>query len=103
MPREPLVLVVTREGTVRVEVHAKPRARQSRVAGVRAGALVVQLASPPVDGAANADLVETLAAAIGVAKRDVAIVRGETARNKLVEVRGLGEADVRARLERALP
>jgi uncharacterized protein (TIGR00251 family) len=102
MADEPLVLVVTREGAVRVEVRAKPRARESRVTGVRAGALVVQLASPPVDGAANADLVATLAAVLGVAKRDVAIVRGEAARDKLVEVRGLAEADVRARLVRAM-
>jgi uncharacterized protein (TIGR00251 family) len=99
---EALTLVVTREGTVRVEVLAKPRAKASRVAAVRDGALVVQLASPPVDGAANADLVETLAAVLGVPKRDVVLVRGETARAKLVEVRGLSESDVRTRLTQAL-
>jgi uncharacterized protein (TIGR00251 family) len=95
-------LVATREGAVRFEVRAKPRAKSSRVAGERDGALVVQLAAPPVDGAANAELVETLARVLGVAKRDVDLVRGETGRTKLVEVRGLTPRQVEERLSRAL-
>jgi len=94
-------LVVTREGAVRFEVLAKPRARVSRLAGIRQGALVVQLAAPPVDGAANTELVETLATALSVPRRDIVLVRGETARAKLVEVRGLGVDEVRGRLQRA--
>jgi uncharacterized protein len=102
MAAEVVRLVTTREGAVRVEVQARPRARESRVAGVREGSLVVQLAAPPVDGAANAALVETLAEVLAVPRRDIAIVRGETGRAKLVEVRGLGADEVRARLERAM-
>jgi uncharacterized protein (TIGR00251 family) len=91
-------LVVTREGAVRFEVHAKPRARASRIVGVRDDALVVQLAAPPVDGAANAELVELLASALSLPKRDVTLARGESGRVKLVEVRGLTAAEVLARL-----
>jgi uncharacterized protein (TIGR00251 family) len=91
-------LVVTREGAVRFEVHAKPRARASRIVGVRDDALVVQLAAPPVDGAANAELVEVLARALSLPKRDVTLVRGESGRVKLVEVRGLTADELRARL-----
>jgi hypothetical protein len=58
----------------------------------------VHLNAPPVDGAANVELVATLAQALGVAKRDVTIVRGQTARTKLIEVRGLSAAEVHARL-----
>jgi len=91
-------LVVTREGAVRFEVRAKPRARKSRIVGEQDEALVVQLAAPPVDGAANAELVELLASALSLPKRDVTIARGESGRVKLVEVRGLGADEVRARL-----
>ncbi len=101
MAVEALRLTTTREGAVRFEVHARPRARESGVAGTREGALVVRLAAPPVDGAANAELVVTLASALGVAKRDVELVRGEGSRAKLVEVRGLGAEEVRARLAAA--
>ncbi|HEX8796417.1 MAG TPA: DUF167 domain-containing protein [Polyangiaceae bacterium] len=92
-------LVVTREGAVRFEVRAKPRAKASRIVGVRDDALVVQLAAPPVDGAANAELIEVLANALSLPKRDVTIARGETGRAKLVEVRGLSTEEVRRRLE----
>ena len=91
-------LVVTREGAVRFEVHAKPRARKSRIVGVRDEALVVQLAAPPVDGAANAELVELLAKVLSLPKRDVTLARGESGRVKLVEIRGISADEVRARL-----
>jgi uncharacterized protein (TIGR00251 family) len=102
MAEEAIRVAATREGAVRIEVHAKPRAKVSRVAGVRDGALVVQLAAPPVDGAANAELVDTIAGALSVPRRDVTIVRGETARAKVVEVRGLTPAEATARLARAM-
>ncbi len=102
MATDPVKLVVTHEGAVRVEILAKPRARSSRVTGVREGALVVQLAAPPVDGAANAELVETLARTLGIPRRDVVLIRGETARTKVVEVRGLAADEVRERLDRAV-
>ncbi|HEY8042266.1 MAG TPA: DUF167 domain-containing protein [Polyangiaceae bacterium] len=102
MSAEAVRLVTTRDGGVRFEVQAKPRARTSRVAAVRQGALVVQLAAPPVDGAANAELVRTLAEALAVPRRDVLLVRGEASRAKLVEIRGLVADEVRARLGGAL-
>ena len=102
MGAEAVRLVVTREGAVRFEVRARPRARKSRVAGERDGALVVELAAPPVDGAANSALVEVLAVSLGLARRSVTLVRGETSRTKLVEVEGVTAEDVRARLDHAL-
>jgi uncharacterized protein (TIGR00251 family) len=97
-----LVLTQRPDGAVRLAVHAKPRSRTSRVAGTREGALAVELAAPPVDGAANEELVATLAAALGVPKRDVTVARGASSRAKLVEVRGLTQSEVRERLEREL-
>ena len=83
---------------VRFEVRAKPRASKSRVLGVRERALVVSLAAAPVEGEANRELVETLSAALGLPRRDVTIVRGDSSRVKLVLARGLTAAEVRARL-----
>jgi uncharacterized protein len=101
MATDALELVTTRDGAVRFEVRARPRARESRVGGTRAGALVVRLAAPPVDGAANAELLATLAAALGIAKRDIELVRGEGSRSKVVQVWGLTADEVRARLATA--
>jgi uncharacterized protein YggU (UPF0235/DUF167 family) len=101
-PSDALKIGVTRQGALRFAVTARPRARSSRVAAVRAGALVVELAASPVLGAANAELVATLARSLGLPRRDVVLVHGETSRVKLVEVHGLHEHDLRARLAAAL-
>ena len=70
----------------------QPRASRDETAGERAGALVVRLKAPPVDGAANAALLRFLARRLGVPLASVEILRGQTGRQKLVRVRGvLGE------------
>jgi len=85
------------EGTI-VEVRVIPRAGRSRLSGVRDGALLVHLAAPPVDGAANAALLAMLSDVLGIPRRAVTVIRGETARRKAVLVAGLSPGDVHARL-----
>jgi uncharacterized protein (TIGR00251 family) len=73
---------------LRLKVRVKPRAAKSRVLGLKDDTLEVAVAAPPVDGAANEELVRTLADHYGVPKRAVEILSGETARIKLVRVVG---------------
>ena len=79
-------------------VRVIPRARRTEIAGRRGDALLVRLAAPPVDGAANEALLAFLSDRLGVARRRLAIVRGATSRDKLVEVEGLSAAEVVRRL-----
>lgn len=92
--------IVAKDGELRFEVHAKPRAKRTAIIGVREhdGALEIALAARPVDGAANAELIFALARVLGVTKASVRIVRGESSRAKLVSVRGLEESELRRRL-----
>lgn len=85
-----------RGDSVRFAVRVQPRAARSTVEGVRDGALRVRLAAPPVEGAANEELVRLLARRLGVARRDVSIVGGATSRSKLVDVRGVSAEAVRS-------
>lgn len=94
--------LVEKDGAVRFEVHAKPRAKKSRVVGERGDAVDIALAAPPVDGAANAELLRFLAKVLGVPKRDLELVRGDSSREKLVAVTGLAAAEVEARLRAAV-
>jgi uncharacterized protein (TIGR00251 family) len=86
---------------VRLVVRAKPRAKTSRVVRAEGISIDVALAAPPVDGAANDELLRVLSEVLGVPRSALAIVRGNTGRRKVVEVRGLPEADVVARLAAA--
>jgi uncharacterized protein (TIGR00251 family) len=81
-----------------VRVRLQPRAAHEAIAGERAGALVVRVTAPPVDGRANDALRRLLAKAAGVAPSRVAIVRGASARDKLVRVEGVAAAQFAARL-----
>jgi uncharacterized protein (TIGR00251 family) len=81
-----------------IGVRVIPRAPRTRVDGERAGAILIRLAAPPVDGAANAALVAFLADTLGVPRRNVTIVSGETFRDKRVQIAGIDETAVRSRL-----
>jgi uncharacterized protein (TIGR00251 family) len=72
-----------------LDVLVQPRASRTRVVGEHDGRLKIQLAAPPVDGEANAALVAFLAAALSVRRQDVAILRGDTGRRKVVRVAGV--------------
>ena len=60
--------------------------------------LLIKVTAPPVDSAANDAVIELLASALDIPKRDITIVRGESSRTKQVAIAGLTEDDVRARL-----
>jgi uncharacterized protein YggU (UPF0235/DUF167 family) len=82
-------------------VRVIPRAGRSGAAGERNGALLVRLIAAPVDGAANAALVEWLAGVLGVPRRAVRFVSGERSRDKRIEIRGATAAEVALLLARA--
>ncbi len=86
------------DGGAVVRVRVIPRSARSRLDGTRDGALLVRLAAPPVDGAANAALIELLARALDVSKRSLAVVGGERSRLKRVRVDGLDAEQVARRL-----
>ncbi|MGV3759299.1 MAG: DUF167 domain-containing protein [Actinomycetota bacterium] len=67
-------------------IRVQPGARRSEVVGPHGDALRVRVASPPVDGKANAELVRFLADYLGVPARSVEVVRGHTSRTKVVHV-----------------
>jgi len=83
---------------VRVDVEVKVRASQSRVLGIKADRLSVALAAPPVDGAANAALIETLAEHFDLPRRQVQLIAGERSRRKVVELTGLSKSALLARI-----
>ncbi|HLE62537.1 MAG TPA: DUF167 domain-containing protein [Pyrinomonadaceae bacterium] len=77
-----------KDGKLLFRVHVTPRASRSEIVGEHNGALRVRLAAPPVEGAANEELVRTLASAFGLPTRTVEIVSGHSSRLKQVRVTG---------------
>jgi uncharacterized protein len=84
--------------SVLLSIRVQPRAKRDEVVGERAGAIVIRLKAPPVDGKANAALIEFIANAANLPRSRVEIVRGATAREKVVRVAGIAENDLRRAL-----
>ena len=88
----------TPEG-IRLDLKVVTRASRNRVAGVSGGRLKVCVTAAPERGRANGLVVETVAEWLGVAPRHVRIVHGETSARKEIEVSGVAERVLRARID----
>ena len=73
-------------------VRIVPRASRSEIVGEHGGALRIRIAAPPVEGAANRELVRTLAKIFKLPQNAVEIVSGASSKNKTVRVRGADAA-----------
>jgi uncharacterized protein (TIGR00251 family) len=89
------------KGGVRIAVRVVTRAARAGIAGMRDGDLLVRLNAPPVEGAANAELIDVIANALGVSKRSVSIAAGEQSRRKIVHVSGVSVDEVQLKLPSA--
>jgi uncharacterized protein (TIGR00251 family) len=74
-----------------LRVRLTPRAHRDEVTGVRDGLVLARVRAPPVDGRANAALEKLLAKALRVPPSRVQVIRGQSAREKVVRVEGVAE------------
>ncbi len=86
-----------REGGATLTLHIQPGARRSEIAGIYGDALKIRLAAPPVDGKANAALIEFVAERLGLPRSAVLLKSGQTSRRKVLEI-GTPVPDLRRRL-----
>jgi uncharacterized protein (TIGR00251 family) len=77
-----------------LSLHVQPRAKTTAVAGWHGDAVKIRIAAPPVDGAANEELVRCLADQLGVPKTAVTITHGTSGRRKRVRIEGMGRGAV---------
>lgn len=92
------VMITQRDGSVHIRVRAQPRASRTEIVGEHDGALRIRLAAPPVDGAANEELIRHIAKRAGVARSRVRVLTGGTGRSKVVEIDGVDATAVREAL-----
>ena len=87
----------TAEG-VRLRIKAVPRASRSEVAGIHGNEVRIRLAAPPVDGAANEELIRFLADTLSVRRTAIRLVSGQTSRSKVITIVGVAPEQVRVSL-----
>lgn len=79
-------------------VKVQPRASRNEISGLHGAELKIAVTAPPVDSAANAAVVALLAETLGLSRRAVTLVRGETSRHKVVRLDGISAAEAAAKL-----
>jgi uncharacterized protein (TIGR00251 family) len=91
-----LPIIERTDDGVLLSVRVIPRASKPGIEGTRADALLVRLASPPVEGAANDELIELIASRLGIPRRQISIVSGAHSRRKRLKVIGTNANTVAA-------
>jgi uncharacterized protein len=81
-------------GAVTFDVLVQPRASRAKIGPLHDGRLKVAVTSPPVDGEANAAVIELIAKTLGVSKSAVEVVAGTTSRRKTIKVSGVARATI---------
>lgn len=76
-------------------MHVTPRSGRDEIVGWRGGELQVRVTTAPEDGKANAAVCKVVAGAVGVPKTAVSVMRGATARHKVLEVAGITDEELR--------
>jgi uncharacterized protein (TIGR00251 family) len=84
------------DGDVTFDVLVQPRASRAMLGPIHDGRLKVAVTSPPVDGEANAAVIELVAKSLGVAKSAVEVIAGASSRRKTIRVAGVSRAAVEA-------
>ncbi|MCE5312923.1 MAG: DUF167 domain-containing protein [Nitrospiraceae bacterium] len=73
-----------------VSVKVVPRSSKKGIAAIDGNVVKIKVTAPPVDGAANEQVIEIIAEAMNAKKSDVDIIRGSSSRTKTVRIKGAG-------------
>lgn len=86
--------------SVRLQLKVIPKASKNEIAGWIGDALKVRVTAPPERGKANEAVLKTVAFVLRLPRENVRLVSGETHARKVIEVEGLSETELHARLYR---
>jgi hypothetical protein len=82
------------DGAVSFDVLVQPRASRPKLGPVHDARLKVAVTSPPVDGEANAAVIELLAKTLGVARGSIEVTAGASSRRKTIRIAGVSRAAI---------
>ena len=89
-----MILRDENDGSTTILVRVIPRSSKAEIVGEYDGSLKIKLNSPPVDGAANEELVRFLSKLLDTPRSNIEIISGQTARTKRVRIIGLSMLEI---------
>ena len=79
---------------ITIEILVQPRASRAKIGPMHDGRLKIAVTAPPVDGEANAAVIELLARRLGVARSDIAVIAGASSRKKTLRIANVTPAQI---------
>jgi uncharacterized protein (TIGR00251 family) len=79
---------------ITIEILVQPRASRAKIGPMHDGRIKVAVTAPPVDGEANAAVIELLARRLGIARGDIAVIAGASSRRKTLRIANVSAAQV---------
>ncbi len=76
------------KGSIRIKIYAQPGASKTAIVGEHGGAIKIRISSPPVDGAANDEILRLLSKILDIGRAQFSLVGGATSRNKTFDIVG---------------
>jgi len=92
-------MITPTERGCRLSLFIQPNASKNEIIGLHNGALKIKISAPPIEGRANEELIAFLAKTLKIPKRQVEVLKGETGRNKIVEIIGVNETELKTLLK----
>ena len=83
-----------KEGKITLTIYVVPRSSRSEIIGIYNDSLKIKLKAPPVDNAANDELVSFLAEKLKIPKGDIEIVKGHRQKKKIVSIKGYDSLNI---------
>ncbi len=88
-----MIQLTEKDGSLIFSVRVVSRASRSEIVGELDGTLKIKLVSPPIEGAANEELIKFLSKKFNVPKNAVAILNGQTSKQKRIQINGINRED----------
>ncbi len=71
-----------------IDVLVQPRASRAKIGPRHDGRIKIAVTSPPVDGEANAAVIELIAKSLGISRGAVEVIAGASSRRKTLRITG---------------
>lgn len=84
---------------ITVDILVQPRAARARIGPMHDGRIKIAVTSPPVDGEANAAVIDLLARRLGIARGDIAVIAGASSRRKTLRIERVTRTELDALIE----
>lgn len=71
---------------MKIKVYIQPNSKKAGYAGLHDGLPKLKITAPPVDGAANSEIIKIFAKLLNIAKSDITISSGQASRIKILDI-----------------